>query len=356
MTKKNLPGSFFVIFVFSCKTYKSMKTKDVALVLSSGGPRGWAYIGAIEELIDRGYNITSVAGTSIGSLIGGIFAAGKLSEVKEWLFTLDAWKVFTLMDLSISKNHIVKGDKVISAIMEIVPDIDIEDLDIPYKAVAADLYTGEEVVFDRGPLFEAIRASISIPSLFRPVKYGYRTLIDGGIVNTMPIDKVDRNGHDIVVAFDVNDVDVDAIRQTIMNEARHEEERIQAEKELDAELKNVVNSVRHNSSLTLKDKFILAKEQGEKILHYKLNSDEPEPELLFEDSYYSILSRTFSLMNHVIAKNAAERYKPEVLVKMPFDAYGDIGDYAKAREISEAGRKLMRKALDEYERNDITKL
>lgn len=326
-----------------------MKTKDVALVLSSGGPRGWAYIGAIEELESRGYNITSIAGTSIGSLIGGIYAAGKLSQVKEWLFSLDVWKVFSLMDLSISKNHLVKGDKVIGAIKEIVPGIDIEDLPIPYRAVAADLYTGEEVVFDRGPLFEAVRASISIPSLFRPVKYGFRTLVDGGIVNTMPIDKVLRNGNDIVVAFDVNDVDVESIRQTVINEARQEEDRLRAERELDAETRSVLNSVRHNSTLTLRDKFMLAKAQGEKILHHKLNDEEPEPELLFEDNYYSILSRTFSLMNHVIAKTAAERYRPEVLVKMPFDAYGEIGDYARAREISEAGRELMKAALDEYE-------
>ncbi len=326
-----------------------MKTKDVALVLSSGGPRGWAYIGAIEELESRGYNITSIAGTSIGSLIGGIYAACRLSEVKEWLFSLDAWKVFTLMDISISKNHLVKGDKVIGAIKEIVPDINIEDLQIPFRAVAADLYTGEEVVFDRGPLFEAIRASISIPSLFRPVKYGFRTLVDGGVVNTMPIDKVPRNGHDILVAFDVNDVDVEAIRGIIINEAQQEEDRLRKEKELDAETRSVLNSVRHNSSLTLKDKLMLAKTQGEKIIQHKLSSEDNEPELFFEENYYSILSRTFSLMNHVIAKTAAERYKPEVLVKMPFDAYGEIADYAKAREISEAGRVLMKEALDRYE-------
>ncbi len=326
-----------------------MKTKDVALVLSSGGPRGWAYIGAIEELESRGYNITSIAGTSIGSLIGGIYAAGRLPEVKEWLFSLDAWKVFTLMDISISKNHLVKGDKVIGAIKEIVPDINIEDLHIPYRAVAADLYTGEEVVFDRGPLFEAIRASISIPSLFRPVKYGFRTLVDGGIVNTMPIDKVPRNGQDILVAFDVNDVDVEAIRGIIINEAQQEEDRLRKERELDAETRSVLNSVRHNTSLTLKDKLMLAKSQGEKIIQHKLSSEDNEPELFFEENYYSILSRTFSLMNHVIAKTAAERYKPEVLVKMPFDAYGEIADYAKAREVSEAGRVLMKEALDRYE-------
>ncbi len=326
-----------------------MKTKDVALVLSSGGPRGWAYIGAIEELESRGYNITSVAGTSIGSLIGGIYAAGKLSEVKEWLFGLDAWKVFSLMDLSLSRNHLVKGDKVIDAIMQIVPNINIEDLNIPYRAIAADLYTGEEIVFDRGPLFEAVRASISIPSLFRPVKYGYRTLVDGGVVNTMPIDRVTRNGNDIVVAFDVNDVDVEAIRNTLITEAREEEAKIEADRALDAETKSVMNSVRNNSSLSFMEKFRLAKAQGEKIIMHKFNSEEQTSELLFDDSYYSILSRTFSLMNHVLAKNAADRYKPEVLVKMPFDAYGDISDYARAREISETGRELMSAALDRYE-------
>ncbi len=326
-----------------------MKTKEVALVLSSGGPRGWAYIGAIEELESRGYSITSVAGTSIGSLIGGIYAAGKLEEVKEWLFSLDAWKVFTLMDLSISKNHLVKGDKVIDALKEIVPNINIEDLKIPYRAVAADLYTGEEVIFDRGPLFDAVRASISIPSLFRPVKYGYRTLVDGGVVNTMPIDRVIRNGNDILVAFDVNDVDVESIRNTIITEAREEEARLEADKALDAETRTIINSVRNNTSLSFMDKVKLATSQGEKIIRHRFTSEDPESELMFDESYYSILSRTFSLMNHVLAKNAAERYRPEVLAKMPFDAYGEIADYARAREISEAGREIMRTALDKYE-------
>ncbi len=329
-----------------------MKTKDVTLVLSSGGPRGWAYIGAIEELERRGYKITSVAGTSIGSLIGGIYAAGKLAEVKQWLFTLDAWKVFSLMDLSISKNHLVKGDKVIGALKEIVPDISIEDLRIPYRAVAADLYTGEEVVFDRGPLFDAIRASISIPSLFRPVKYGFRTLVDGGVVNTMPISRAVRHEGDILVAFDVNDVDVDAIRKSLIDDARQEEEYRQAEKDLNAETRSVFNSVKNNTSLSLIDKLKLVGAQGQKIIEHHMHNDDPEPELLFEDNYYSILSRTFSLMNHALAKDAAERYRPDILIKMPFDAYGEIGDYARAEEISEAGRELTAKALDRYELNN----
>ncbi len=168
----------------------------------------------------------------------------------------------------------------------------------------------------------------------------------------MPIDRVIRSGNDIVVAFDVNDVDVEAIRNTLITEAKEEEAKLEAEKALDAETKAIINSVKNNSSLSLMDKIRLAKAQGEKILIHKFNSEDTESELLFDNSYYSILSRTFSLMNHAMAKNAADRYKPEVLVKMPFDAYGDIGDYAKAREISGVGRELMSKALDKYESGD----
>lgn len=324
-----------------------MEKKNVALVLSSGGPRGWAYIGAIEELVSRGYNITSITGTSIGSLIGGVYAAGKMDDIKEWLFTLDAWKVFGLMDISLSKNHLVKGDKVIEAIKEIVPEKDIRDLNIPYRAIAADLYTGEEVVFDRGPLFDAIRASISIPSLFRPVRFGYRTLVDGGIVNTLPIDKAVRTEGDILVAFDVNDIDVDAMRNAVITEARAEEERLQEQKDLDMETRTVMKAVRENEALTFMDKVRLLSAHGQKLIANKFA--EEDSGLDFEDNYYSLLSRTFSIMNHALAKAAAQKHQPDILVKMPFDAYDEISDYAKAEEISRAGRKLMKEALDRYE-------
>ena len=324
--------------------------KDVALVLSSGGPRGFAYIGAIEELLSRDYNITSVAGTSIGSLIGGIFAAGRLPQIKDWLYTLDAWKVFTLMDLSISKNHLVKGDRVIEAIKEIVPDVQIEDLRIPFKAIATDLYTGEEVIFDEGDLFDAIRASISIPSLFRPVKYGYRTLIDGGIVNAIPLNRVDRNGHDILVGFDVNDVDVEGIRGILIEEARSREELLEHQNQMDEQTRSVMASIRKNGNMTFKDKVRLAGQQGFKVLSDKISSDARRVETIdIGDNYYSILSRTFSLMNHVNSEHSISMNKPDVLVKMPFDAYGEISDYAKASEIAEIGRELMKKALDKYE-------
>ncbi len=271
-------------------------SQKVALVLSSGGPRGFAYIGAIEELESRGYEITSVAGTSIGSLIGGIYAAGKLEEVKEWLFDLDAWKVFSLMDISISFSHLVKGDRIIEALKEIVPDTDIENLRIPYKAIATDFYTGEEVVFETGNLFKAIRASISIPSLFRPAETDGRTLIDGGIANVIPLDRVSRTPGDIMVAFDVNAIDVEQIKKISEDDSWDE-----------------------------------------------YNLSDPER------GFHSILGRTFSLMNMVNTRLSLRITTPDILVKMPFDAYGAISDYAKAREISGKGRELMSAALDEYE-------
>lgn len=330
-------------------------SKDVALVLSSGGPRGFAYIGAIEVLQERGYNITSIAGASIGSLVGGIYAAGRLPEFKEWLYSLDAWEVFSLMDLSIGKNHFVKGEKVIAAIKEIVPDVNIEEMNIPYRAVATDLYTGEEVVFDHGKLFTAIRSSISIPSLFRPVKYGVSTLIDGAIANCMPMSQVVRKEGDIMVAFDVNDVDVKEIKSILHreNEAQLADKAFEDQKR--EEMFELIEEVK-GMEIGLIEKLKYAGTRGvalfKDFVSYRKRYDEDEA-LDYGDTYYDLLDRTFSLMNHRNTELSLALYKPEVLVKMPFDAYGEIADYAKAQEIAESGRRLMTEALDRYE-NSIT--
>ena len=323
--------------------------KNVALVLSSGGPRGFAYIGAIEALEEHGYTITSIAGTSMGSLVGGIYAAGKLAEFKEWLYSLDAWEVFSLMDLSIGKNHFVKGDKVIDAIMQIVPNINIEDLPIPYCAVATDLYTGREVLFDYGPLFRAIRASISIPSLFRPVKFGLTTLIDGAITNCLPLNRVRRTEGDLLVAFDVNDVNEEEINLILRRE--HEARLIdkQFELEVHEELLDVIHDFKHDTDMSLIKRLKHAGSRSMEVLkdvfNYRRAFNEDDS-LDYGDNYYDLLDRTFSLMNHKNTELMLELYKPDILVKMPFDSYGEISDYAKAREISDRGYQLMCEALE----------
>ena len=335
---------------------EGIKTKDVALVLSSGGPRGFAYIGAIEELESRGYNITSVAGCSIGSLVGGIYAAGGLAEFKQWLFHLNNMRLMSLLDVSLSKSYLVKGQKVMDAIKKVVPDVNIEDMHIPYTAVSTDLYTGEEVVFRSGPLFDAIRASISIPSLFRPVKYGYHTLIDGGIINTTPLSLVERNGHDILVAFDVNQLDCKRVSEYVrqVEQARNDGssifpgaidsfEEIASKKGLSLiERVKMVGDEAHKAFMEKKE----VENRAKKLEVTAANESMP---VVADDNYYSILSRSFSLMLRTISSLQVQLYKPDVLVNMNFDTYQDIADYAKGEEIAEKGRALMAAALDNYE-------
>ncbi len=179
--------------------------QKVALVLASGGAKGFAHIGAIEALEEYGYEITSIAGASMGALIGGIYAAGGLDKVKEWMYDLTDREVFRLVDFTLSPNALVKGDRIMDALKAIMPDCNIEDLNIPYCAVATDLKEGREVVLRSGSLYAAIRASISIPMLFRPVEYEDMLLIDGGITNGLPLDRVVRTEGDKLVAVNLED-------------------------------------------------------------------------------------------------------------------------------------------------------
>lgn len=179
-------------------------SKNIALVLSSGGARGFAHIGAIRVLESNGYNITSIAGTSMGALVGGIHASGKLHEFEEWVKGLDVMEVLKLTDISLSKKGFVKGTRIIEKMKEIVPDRNIEDLPIPYSAIATDLIRGRERIFNAGSLFDAIRASISIPTFFQPFSLGGDYFVDGGLVNPIPINRVKRQDNDLLAVVDVN--------------------------------------------------------------------------------------------------------------------------------------------------------
>lgn len=178
--------------------------RKVALVLASGGAKGFAHIGAIEALEESGYEITSIAGTSMGALIGGIYAAGGLNKVKEWMYDLTNKDIFNLADFTLSPHAFLKGDRVIEVLKSIVPDCNIEDLPIPYCAVATDVKTGKEVVFSSGSLYDAIRASISIPMVFSPVEHGEMLLIDGAMTNGLPLDRVVRHEGDLLVAVNLD--------------------------------------------------------------------------------------------------------------------------------------------------------
>ena len=329
------------------------RKKRVALALSSGGPRGFAYIGALEVLQERGYEVSAVAGTSIGALVGGVYAAGHLAEFKEWLFSLNTRSVFSLVDWSLSMNHLVKGEKIIEAIKQVVPDVKIEDMPLPFSAVATDLYTGEEMVFDRGDLFSAIRASMSIPSLFKPVQNGNTVLIDGHSSNCLPLNRVQRTKGDILVGFDLNYFDVEAIRHTIadVEQKTSDYEKLQMAKR--EEVKALATTINDNAEISMFDKLkalgAMGWEAMKEVRTFRENNIDTLPELAWEGNYYGLIDRTFSIMNQHNSRLMIELCKPDILVQMPFDAYGDISDYALAKEITEKGRELMSAALDLYE-------
>lgn len=182
----------------------SPRRGSISLVLGSGGARGYAHVGVIEELRAHGYEIRSVAGSSMGALVGGVYAAGKLSEYREWACGLRTFDVLRLVDWSWRGGGLIKGQRVIGALKELVEEINIEDLPISYTAVAVDIDAQREVWFSRGSLFDAIRASISIPTVFRPHFYQGRRLVDGGLLNPVPVTPTLRDLTDATIAVDVN--------------------------------------------------------------------------------------------------------------------------------------------------------
>ena len=169
-----------------------------------GGARGIAHIGVIETLLEYGYEIASIAGSSMGAMVGAMYATGRMAECKEWLCNWDKRKMFQLADLTLSRDGLVKGDRFIRELKRIVPDVPIESLPLPYAALATDILSGQEVKFTSGNLFDAIRASISIPMVFRPVRTGGRILVDGGLLNPLPLRHAIRTPGDLLVAVDVN--------------------------------------------------------------------------------------------------------------------------------------------------------
>ena len=290
-----------------------VKTKNVALALSSGGARGLAHIGAIEELEAQGYNITSIAGCSMGALVGGVYAAGKLNEFREWMKTIDRKKMLSLIDFSLSLNHIVKGTRIIEAIMEFVPDVNIEDLPIPYCAVATDLKAGKEVLFNKGSLFQAIRASISLPSFYEPVQRDDMILIDGGVINPLPLNRVKRQAGDILVGIDVSGHDYKA--------QWDEQQRLTAIQKSDASLKT-------------------------KILDMLIPDN-------IDFNYYTVLSRASSLMIRQNSILMAQLMNPDILIDIQMNRYGTF-DFDKSEKLIAIGRQKTLPAIDKYENSQTT--
>lgn len=298
--------------------------KKVALVLGSGGSRGLAHIGVIQELESRGYEISSISGASIGSVVGGVYAAGHLKEYADWIMDLDRRKVFSLMDFTLSSHGFIKGERVFESMKKFVGSHQIQDLKIPFAAVSVDLENQEEVVFTEGDLWHAIRASVSIPSVLTPVIDGDRVLVDGGVVNPLPVNRVKRTEGDILIAVDLNALVPDS-KHTELSPSKKEEENQERNKFLDS-IRNKV---------------------GE-WWPFNSDNDSPSKQGHVRRNYLGILNASFELMQDQVAQLAMQQNPPDILIQIPRGSASTFDFYLGDKLIS-MGRELAKNALNEYE-------
>ncbi|MBU1017714.1 patatin-like phospholipase family protein [Patescibacteria group bacterium] len=180
------------------------KRKKVGLALGGGGARGCAHIGVIKALTEAGIPIDCIAGTSIGSFIGGIYVAGDIDELERYFLKIKWKDVVKHFDPVIPKKGFFEGGKICQLIDKLLKHKSFQKNRIPFRAVATDLFSGKEEILKNGSLTQAIRASVAIPGIFTPVKRGSTYLIDGGVVNPVPVNVVRNMGADIVIAVDLN--------------------------------------------------------------------------------------------------------------------------------------------------------
>ena len=294
-----------------------MKQK-IALVLGSGGARGVAHIGVIEELEKQGFEIKSIAGTSMGALVGGMYATGNLEVYKEWMCSLDKMDVFNLIDFTFSRNGIIKGDKILKEMKKMIPDKNIEDLSIPFVAIATDISNDKEVVFNSGSLYDAIRASISIPNVFTPFDKDGSHIVDGGVLNPIPINRAKRFDDDILVVVDVN-ARIPNITPKPDN-ADHEGKRYS----------------KYVNTMINKLNYFIPKHETDKL------------------GYFSLLNKTTGLMLHQISLMTLEKYQPDILINISRASFGTY-DFYKSGKIIELGRSATIEAIDNFKTKNIIK-
>ncbi|HBX81364.1 MAG: patatin-like phospholipase family protein [Propionibacteriaceae bacterium] len=314
---------------------------NVALALGSGGARGWAHIGVLQVLSERGYRVTSLAGTSVGSLVGGMYAAGHLDAFTEWVLTLSQRDVLRLFDVGLGIPGAMKLERVMAKVNEFLGDVRIEELPLPFTAVATDLVARREVWFQEGPLNVAIRASIAIPSVITPIAFKGRLLVDGGVLNPVPLAPLNSSLADVTVAVSLSGrtltrpapvlpgTDVEA-------EAGHEPEMpVRPQSELVDRIRGiaagVVESGRNTISRFLPD----------------------EVERAFDDAPSAVSLLDVTTMSLDTVSSLITRYRlagspPDVLIELPANTCGML-EFHRAAELIAHGRRLTTVALDALE-------
>lgn len=297
--------------------------KDIALVLSGGGARGLAHIGVIRELERRGYHVTALAGTSIGSLVGAAYAYGCLDKLERFLTSLDRDEVARLMDFTLSERGLVKGNRLFTKLHEVLPDCRIEDLPVPLTIVASDLTSGKERVYTRGNVYEAMRASMAIPGLLTAVNDHKHMLVDGGILNPLPLNRVVRAPGNWLFAVNLYAV---------------------PEPDFVPLQGGTVPPVLADAGWMYKVRRGwdgLKAWRGGLMGRFLDSGDEC-------DTYTGILKRAVGLMMLRMAEQAIALERPDVVVPVPITAAGPL-DFHKSAALVALGKQRAAKALDAFE-------
>ena len=337
--------------------------KRIALVLGSGGARGYAHIGVIEELESRGYDIACIAGCSMGAVVGGIYAAGKLDQYRDWIQSLDYLDVLRLVDVSFRLGAI-RGEKVFGQIRNIVGEINIEDLRIPYTAVATDLTHQQEIWFQEGCLHQAMRASAAIPSLFTPVMQGNRMLVDGSLLNPLPIVPVVSSHCDLIIAVNLNSTQQSNYQLPVIQRPaafkgrfdnlmsslgsrmpfrnRHAEQLLNLEQEMLAPLAEPLSNPWLDSTQPARS----ATEEGSpKSATGSVIIDNVGPASLLD-----LINQSFEVMQTSLAQYKIAGYPPDILINVP-KRVCRFFEFYKAAELIELGRMIAKDTLDRYEKD-----
>ena len=281
--------------------------KKISLVLGSGGARGYAHIGVIEALEERGYEIVSISGCSMGALVGGIYACSKLEAYKEWVLSLQLLDVAGLLDLAWDKKGLMKGSRVFERLDEFIGERTIESLPITYTAVAADLNRGREVWFDRGDLLTAIRASIAIPSVFTPVELDGMLLIDGGVLNPLPVAPTLSDRSEQIIAVNLFGPEIQ--KQSTTDALSRDDSKVR--------------------QLASRAKSAIKERIGQ----------------LDQTHIFSILDQSFDIMQRSLTQYRIGAYPPDIMIELPKNICKTF-DFHKAKMLIEAGRKAVADTLD----------
>lgn len=315
----------------------------MALALGSGGARGYAHIGVIEALRARGFEIVGITGSSMGAMIGGLQAAGRLDEFADWAKSLTQRTILRLLDPSITAAGVMRAEKILEAVRDILGEVTIDELPIPYTAVATDLLAGKSVWFQHGPLDEAIRASIAIPGVIAPHEVGGRLLADGGILDPLPMAPLAAVNADLTIAVGVSGSEVIGKREPEPGATADFLNRMVRSTSALLDASAVRSLLDRPTARAVLSRFGADTWSDEESASGQDNAVDEALEVPKLGSF-EVMYRAFDIAQSALTRHMLSAYPPDLLIEVPRSTCRSL-DFHRAAEVIDIGRVLADRAL-----------